>query len=216
MRKLPQVEGWRTARPSQDELAKLVSGLTDISPIHSCRPPALNPVYLHVHDWLRERNYTCSTGPHDTAYQGAHGTHLSWFDHVRSVPANSQDFDKIMAASLLGRPAWIETYPAAQRLIEGFLPERRHGDNDGPVLFVDVGGGRGHCTEQLIDAFPDAPGRLVVQDLPVVTGEVVDTEGLHPRIERMGYDFFDEQPIKGESLDLSLRIPILFPHRTNP
>lgn len=97
-----------------------------------------------------------------------------------------------MAGYLLGRPSWSDEgfYPVKKRLLEGF----DLGNNDA-VLLVDIGGGIGHYTEQFRSKFPDAPGRLILQDLPVVLEQV---QGLNPRIERMEHDFFTEQPVKGK------------------
>lgn len=64
---------------------------------------------------------------------------------------------------------------------------------DDVVLFVDVAGGLGRYTEALLAKFPGIPGRLILQDLPPVIESIQE---LHPRIERMEYDFFTEQPIK--------------------
>jgi hypothetical protein len=48
--------------------------------------------------------------------------------------------------------------------------------------------------------YNDAPGRLVLQDLPVVIDAIKD---LDPKIERMNHDFHTEQPVKGTSHLLS-------------
>jgi hypothetical protein len=42
--------------------------------------------------------------------------------------------------------------------------------------------------------YPNAPGRLVLQDLPVVINAI---QQLDPKIERMTHDFYTEQPVKG-------------------
>ena len=60
-------------------------------------------------------------------------------------------------------------------------------------MFVDVGGGYGQKAISLKRAFPQLPGRFIVQDLP---GTVTNAPQV-PEIETMGHDFFTEQPIKG-------------------
>lgn len=122
----------------------------------------------------------------------AHKTKQHWFEHIQTHPENGPAFNNHMAGYLLGRPPWMEDdfYPAKERLIKGFDAE-----NKDAVMFVDIAGGFGHYTEQFRSKFPDVPGRLIVQDLPVVIDQV---QGLHPRIEKMGYDFLTEQPVKGE------------------
>lgn len=81
-------------------------------------------------------------------------------------------------------------YPVKERLFDGFDTS-----NKDAVLLIDVGGGFGHYTEELLSKFPNCPGRLILQDLPPVIGRI---QQLHPRIEKMEYDFFTEQPVKGE------------------
>ena len=132
-----------------------------------------------------------STDKYDTAYQIAHNTKLHWFEHLQSTPPHGQNFNAHMAGYLQGRPAWTDRgfYPAKERLVEGFDTE-----NKDAVLLVDIAGGVGHYTDQFRSNFPDAPGRLILQELPVVIGAIQE---LHPRIERIEYDFFTEQPCEG-------------------
>jgi demethylsterigmatocystin 6-O-methyltransferase len=58
---------------------------------------------------------------------------------------------------------------------------------------VDVGGGKGQQCAALLQKNANLNGRIILQDLPtVVAGAITDD-----RVERMGHDFFTEQPIKG-------------------
>jgi len=43
--------------------------------------------------------------------------------------------------------------------------------------------------------YPDLKGRVILQDLPDVVEKVTVDEGT---FEKMGIDFFQEQPVKGE------------------
>ena len=67
-------------------------------------------------------------------------------------------------------------------------------EDDGAVLIVDVAGGRGYYLETFRQKFPDAKGRMILQDLPHVISDVQD---LDPRIESMAHDMFLPQPIEG-------------------
>ena len=71
------------------------------------------------------------------------------------------------------------------------------------VLFVDVGGSKGHEAMIFHTAHPDIPGRLILQDVP----SVIDQFRKDPSqgIELMPYDFFTTQPIKGQHL-----LPFIF------
>ncbi|KAI0892182.1 S-adenosyl-L-methionine-dependent methyltransferase [Annulohypoxylon nitens] len=120
-----------------------------------------------------------------------HNTKLHWFAHLHSTPPHGQNINDHFGCYLLGRPGWMDEgfYPVKERLFDGFDTS-----NKDAVLLIDVGGGFGHYTEELLSKFPNCPGRLILQDLPPVIGRI---QQLHPRIEKMEYDFFTEQPVKG-------------------
>lgn len=52
----------------------------------------------------------------------------------------------------------------------------------------------GHDLAEFKQCFPNAPGRLILQDLLVVIEKIKD---LDPVIVRMPCDFLTEQPVKG-------------------
>jgi demethylsterigmatocystin 6-O-methyltransferase len=62
-------------------------------------------------------------------------------------------------------------------------------------MFVDVGGGTGQQCLELKKKYPNLTGRVILQDLPAVVAEAEFPADLG--IEKMAYDFFTEQPIKG-------------------
>ena len=66
------------------------------------------------------------------------------------------------------------------------------------VLLVDVGGGEGHYVKLFREKFPDAMGRVMLQDLHQ---PAEDLRG----VEYQKYSFFDEQPVKGS------QTPFVFP-----
>lgn len=61
------------------------------------------------------------------------------------------------------------------------------------VLFVDVGGNRGHQCARLRAKYPDLPGRIIVQDLPETIQHAPPIQG----VEFMVHNFFMPQPVKG-------------------
>ena len=63
-------------------------------------------------------------------------------------------------------------------------------------LFVDIGGAHGLDSARLLERHPELPsGAIIVQDTPEVVA--MNLERLDPRITKMAYDFFKEQPLKG-------------------
>ncbi|KAI1111585.1 S-adenosyl-L-methionine-dependent methyltransferase [Nemania sp. NC0429] len=158
---------------------------------YSWGPPILIPAFLHAEEWFKTNGYICPTNNLNTPYQIAHKTDLQWFSHLQTDSFWAQEFNDHMHGYMLGRPQWMDEgfYPIKERVFDGFNAT----DKDG-VLLVDIAGGIGHYTEELLSKFPNAPGRLILQDVPAVLGNV---RQLHPRIEKMEYDFFTEQPVKG-------------------
>lgn len=59
---------------------------------------------------------------------------------------------------------------------------------------MDVGAGKGHDLLAFYGKFPTITSSVVLQDLQAVI-EVLD--GLDPVIEKVAYEFFTEQPVKG-------------------
>lgn len=100
--------------------------------------------------------------------------------------------------ALRGRRNWLDVvdFPALVGAPTGAEKEET------PVLFVDVGGGIGSQCALLKDRLPDLPGRVVLQDLPIVVQHALPTEG----VENMSHDFWNEQPVKGET-DTPLTYP---------
>lgn len=96
-----------------------------------------------------------------TPFRSKYGN-MSMFDFFETNPEHKAHFDHYMAGRSAGtRRAWYNTYPVRERLLPGSDIE----DQDGKVLVVDVGGGQGHKLAGFRRAFPEAKGRLVLQDL---------------------------------------------------
>lgn len=123
--------------------------------------------------------------------QHAYNTEKNMFEHLHANPPYGLQFNHHMGGYRQGRPSWMDKgfYPVQERLIDGF-------DSDpNAALLVDVGGGMGHDLDEFRRKNPDAPGRLILQDLNTVLGQITD---LDSKIERMEYDFYTEQPLKGK------------------
>lgn len=144
------------------------------------------------HEFAKKTNYR---EPHDvfnSPLQYGYNTKFDCFSHFAANPPYDMQFAQHMGAYRQGRPSWMDKgfYPVKERLLDGYDHSK-----DG-VLLVDVGGSFGHDIDEFRKKYPKAPGRLVLQDLPSVINQI---DKLDNTIERMGHDFFDEQPIKGKS-----------------
>lgn len=67
--------------------------------------------------------------------------------------------------------------------------------NKDAVLLVDVGGGLGQVVEKFRQRYPSLPGRLILQERPVVIQKVLGK--IHRDIEPMEHDYFTPQPVIG-------------------
>lgn len=110
---------------------------------------------------------------------------------MRQEPELKRAFDSYMPIRRNGlRVPWHEIYPAATELdAKGFSEPHE------PPLLVDVGGNTGYESANFKNKNPHIKGRCIVQDLPETLASSVAPEG----VERMVYDCFTPQPIKGES-----------------
>ena len=121
-------------------------------------------------------------------FQYAFNTPLGAFDYMSEQPEHLAAFNTFMEGKREGRVPWFNYFPFKKAICEGFKNE------EGAVLLVDVGGGRGQILEALKNTFPDQPGLLIVQDLPQT---VENNSHSSSQIQSMGYDFFTPQPVKG-------------------
>ncbi|CAG9952303.1 unnamed protein product [Clonostachys rosea f. rosea IK726] len=143
----------------------------------------------HFHEYQDKVGWT---EPNDVAngpYQAAFNTKLNFFEYLQANPPYGVQFNYHMGGYHQGRPSWMDPgfFPVKENLIDGFE------DKEGSAFLVDIGGSVGHDIEELYQKYPQIPGRLVLQDLPLVISQI---EKLDDRIERMAYDFHTEQPVK--------------------
>ncbi|KAI4194076.1 MAG: hypothetical protein LQ350_007985 [Teloschistes chrysophthalmus] len=115
---------------------------------------------------------------------------MGFFEFFAANQDQRRYFDDYMAIRRKGLSSWHEVFPMNSELVPGF-----NQSDPQAVLLVDVGGNWGHELQSFHEAHPDAPGRLIVQDLPVMTEKF---GGKAPAgIEVQTYDFFTPQPVKG-------------------
>ncbi|KAL8798877.1 MAG: hypothetical protein Q9182_006307 [Xanthomendoza sp. 2 TL-2023] len=135
--------------------------------------------------WLAQNNYQNPTDISHTPFHRAYGTAEELFAFLTRRPQYSEPFHLWMTAFDEGRTSWLTFYPVIK------LQYGARKDSDA-VLFLDIGGGMGHEASALKKRFPSLPGKLVVQDLPVVVARI--QSGV---VKSMAHNFFEEQPVKG-------------------
>jgi hypothetical protein len=142
------------------------------------------------------------TDAKDTAMMYAYGTSMDTFAWQQSLGYGTH-FNDHMSGYALGSLPWMAAsfYPVKEKLIDG-----ANTDPEAPFL-VDIGGNVGHDLELFHTLYPRVPGKLILQDLPVVIGQI---RNLDPAILRMEYDFHTKQPVNGKAPTAPQR---LFPGR---
>lgn len=149
------------------------------------------PSVRHAPEYFKQNGWRLPKSMTDGPYQFAEGTSEDPFTHMSRKPGVMENFNVFMQG-LFGTPrrvGWTDGwFPIRERILDGFDQTK------GEYCFVDVGGGKGHECELLLEKFPDMKGKLVTQDLPFVINDIEELDG---RVERMEHDFTKPQPVKG-------------------
>jgi hypothetical protein len=116
-----------------------------------------------------------------------YATNQGFWSYLHSRPNLHADFLAYMRGRKDGKPRWLDYFPISTQVDDLRTDEKA-------VTLVDIGGNLGHDIQVFQERFPDIGGRLVLQDLK----EVVDAnKTVLEGIEKVEYDFFTPQPIKG-------------------
>ncbi|CCT63356.1 related to O-methyltransferase [Fusarium fujikuroi] len=145
---------------------------------------ACGPAFQALPTWICTPDHERLHSPFQVAYPGQG----SFFKRLQEDDSMLQTFQ-----------CWMETVSrhqfCAQETIDfnEWIPD---GTSDSDVVFVDVGGGTGDQAIALGYKRIGLPGRIINQDLLPISQEAEEMLRSH-NIERITYNFFDEQPLKG-------------------
>lgn len=138
-------------------------------------------------EYFAQRGWKSPDDADDGPFQFASGTQSHYFEFLSSESYYQQAFNTTMTASFRRKgQSWFSFFPVEEKL---------HVEDPTAPLLVDIGGGKGEDILAFRDSFPHLPGKLILQDLPVVVegAQNIVSSG----VEVQGYNFFDEQPVKG-------------------
>lgn len=121
-------------------------------------------------------------------YCFAHQTgEKNMWEHIGAFPERFQNLNLAMIAQTVATNWTVGIFPFKDELKEVK-------SDDETVLVVDIGGGSGHVTKQIMEFVEEIPGKVVLQE----RDELIDAIGRTiPEVTTMKYDFFTPQPIKG-------------------
>lgn len=149
------------------------------------------PLYAKAPEYFRERGWQTPLESNKGLFQYIENTEESIWTVMTRHPVQVEDFQLHMMGRRAERLPWIEWFPVQERIIDGFE------DQDGDVLIVDVAGGRGHDLKDFRDKFPQAPGRLILEE----TLPVLEDMPPIPGIECQPFDLFEPQPVKSDMIN---------------
>ncbi|KAK4653883.1 hypothetical protein QC762_511040 [Podospora pseudocomata] len=140
--------------------------------------------------FLRETDYANPTNAKYTPFNLGLQNEQTLFDWIKDHPDTLHHFNTWMSVQRDPRSTFLDVLPFDQEFAKD--------SNDETVVFVDIGGSRGHQCIALRRRYPNLRGRVVLQDLPH-TIEQVKTDPLpgFDNIETDVHDMFSSQTIKG-------------------
>lgn len=142
-------------------------------------------MYQELPAFLKRLNYQTPTDCYHTVVQDTFKFEGTCFDWLAAHPDHLNYLHEYMGSR---RPTveetWLAVYPVEAET-KGWNPEA-------PML-IDIGGGIGHICAHFKQVFPNIPGRVILEDRPEAIATALPTPG----VEKIAYDFFKPQPIKG-------------------
>ncbi|KAL9619393.1 MAG: hypothetical protein Q9160_005988 [Pyrenula sp. 1 TL-2023] len=144
------------------------------------------PAILALPNYLERNKYRLPEDVENTAFTQAHKeapTLYSWF---ATRPKHLDMFHRWMVERPYRAGHWLDAFPF-EKLVA------KPTDTPETVIFIDVGGGRGHQCLEIRNRFPNVKGRLILEDTESVIAGAVQV----PNMDVVEVDFFKEQPIKG-------------------
>lgn len=145
------------------------------------------PSLTKLPEYLAETGWKIPSDVTDTPFHRGHHTAKPIFDYYAQDTNWLPHFNNSLAAV-----QEMNVYNAA---LEVPWPSILGQVASHDVALVDVGGANGHVLQQILNKYPQLPGRFVLQDLTQTVTRV--PHDLSPRIEVIAHDFFTPQPIKG-------------------
>ncbi|KAF2494859.1 O-methyltransferase [Lophium mytilinum] len=146
------------------------------------------PPMARMSEFLKENDWKNPESETNNPYTFAHQTGgRSMWAHMGQYPDRIQAFNSAMQAQTQAAMPTVAIFPFEAEL-------SKFETQDCTPLVVDVGGGLGHTTLRIKELCGNIKGRVILQDRSAVIDDI--SEPLLG-VEKMKYDFFTAQPVKG-------------------
>lgn len=146
------------------------------------------PPNSKLYEFFREHGFQTPNSEVINPYCFAHRTgEQSIWEYIGQRPERLSALNFGMAAQTQAAAWTVGIFPFASEL-------RKVETTDDTVLLVDIGGGKGHVTKQIRALTEGIQGKIILQERPEVLAEITDPL---TGIEKMEYDFFTPQTVKG-------------------
>ncbi|RAH63526.1 S-adenosyl-L-methionine-dependent methyltransferase [Aspergillus piperis CBS 112811] len=146
------------------------------------------PVIQKTPEFLRKSGYQNPENGREGPFQYTYNTSLCTFDWLAENPIIQARFHAYVDGVRSNRPYWFDWFPVQERMLNDCAK------NPDEPLLVDIGGGTGRDISAFRDRFPDAIGRLFLEDLPSVIDRIQSVDQV---IEPIKYNIYDPQPVHG-------------------
>ncbi|MCJ1386377.1 hypothetical protein MMC17_009503 [Xylographa soralifera] len=141
------------------------------------------PCFYKMPEYMAATGYKSPADPADGVFQYTKNWKGDLFQYYDAHPREGKSFNHVMGGVMAHQTGWLDIFPHNTLL-----------DSDPcQPLLVDVGGNVGHDMERFRHAHPETAARLYLEDRP----EVVQRSMCPDSVNKLGYDFFTPQPIKG-------------------
>ncbi|KAK3046825.1 hypothetical protein LTR09_011710 [Extremus antarcticus] len=152
------------------------------------------PVLANVAPFFRQNGFQVPQGVEKGVFQYTYNTDEDVYSYWSRDPKIMANFNVFMQG-YFGSPAMsypTSWFPFDQVCLDGFETSRSE------YVWVDIGGGKGHHSQELVDRYPYSRGKFVVQDqAEILSSDSNDEPPLSSRIEKMPHNFFEAQPVHG-------------------
>jgi len=171
----------------------LADAVADAGLIHAF--DTCGPAVQALPSFLADTKFQDITVNNKTPFQKGFNTELTCFQWVTQQPKEFAAFQKVMTA--MQSSDWLSDFELFDKAALSVVPDTMQ-----KQFFVDVGGGHGHQSIQVLKKYPNLYSRVFLQDLPEAVDHLPPIDG----VEIVAQDFFKPQVVKGASFYYLRRI----------